>query len=382
MAGVFVPVVLVLAGLTFAGWWLAGGGVVAAAVNAVSVLVIACPCALGLATPTAILVGTGLGARQGLLVRGAEALERLAAVDHVVVDKTGTLTEGRFEVVAVHPAKETLSADALLDLAAAVEAASEHPLAKGIVEAAGPVTAATEVEAVPGRGVSGRVGERRVAVGTPTFLAGFCDEGATPATPTEEEATVVGVVVDGHFAGHIALADKVRPEAPAAIAALRAAGIEVTLLTGDTPTPAAAGARATGIDDVQAEALPGDKADRVAELKAGGRVVAMIGDGVNDAPALALADVGVAMGTGTAVARQAAALTLVRSDLGLLLTAIELSRATLRTIRQNLGWAFGYNVVAIPLAMAGVLSPMIAGTAMALSSVSVVANSLRLRRRA
>ncbi len=381
VAGVFVPAVLVLAGLTFFGWWLSGAGAVVAAVNAVSVLVIACPCALGLATPTAILVGTGLGASKGLLVRGAEALERLAAVDHVVVDKTGTLTEGRFEVVEVVPVEGGRGGEELLALAASVEAASEHPLARGIVEAAGPVVAASEVKAVPGRGVSGQVGDRRVAVGTPAFLSDFCEAAVGSAGLDDPAATTVGVVVDGELSGHIALADTVRSEAPAAIAALKQAGIGVSLLTGDTLGPARAVAEAVGISEVEAEVLPGDKADRVAALRASGRVVAMIGDGVTDAPALALADVGVAMGTGTAVARQAAALTLVRSDLGLLLEAIELSRATLRTIRQNLGWAFGYNVVAIPLAMAGVLSPMIAGGAMALSSVSVVTNSLRLRKR-
>ena len=379
VAGVFVPAVIVLAALTFLGWWWTGAGVVTAAVNAVSVLVIACPCALGLATPTAILVGTGLGAERGLLVQGAEALERLAHVDHVVVDKTGTLTRGAFTVQSVE------GPDGLLDLAAAVETGSEHPLAVGMLAAAGPVAAAVDVRAVPGRGVQGRVGDRSVAVGTRAYLAelgvdsGVWDEAV--ASAEADGGTVVRVAVDGVAAGIIALADTLRPEAAAAVASLQASGVGVTLLTGDSPPAAQAVAGAVGIIDVRSRVLPGDKADAVAALQAAGRVVAMIGDGVNDAPALAQADVGVAMGSGTAVARQAAALTLVRSDLGLLQEAIGVSRATLRTIRQNLGWAFGYNVVAIPLAMAGLLTPMIAGAAMALSSVSVVTNSLRLRAR-
>jgi P-type Cu+ transporter len=379
VASVFVPVVMAIAALTFLGWWLAGAGAVTAAVNAVSVLVIACPCALGLATPTAILVGTGVGAEKGVLVRGAEALERLAHVDHVVVDKTGTLTRGAFAVVSVD------GRDELLLLAAAVETGSEHPLARGVLAAAGPVQAATEVVAVPGRGVHGRVGERTVAVGTRAYLAGLgvdsADWDGRVQTAEADGCTVVRVAVDGETAGVIALADTLRPEAMEAIASLQAAGIGVTLLTGDSAAAAQAVARQVGITDVQSRVRPGDKADRVAALQAEGKVVAMIGDGVNDAPALAQADVGVAMGSGSAVARQAAALTLVRSDLGLLQEALCVSRATLRTIHQNLGWAFGYNVIAIPLAMAGVLTPMIAGAAMALSSVSVVTNSLRLRSR-
>jgi Cu+-exporting ATPase len=379
VAGVFVPVVLGLGLLTFVGWMLAGAGPVSAAVNAVSVLVIACPCALGLATPTAILVGTGVGASKGLLVQGAEALEQLARVDHVVLDKTGTLTLGKFSVQSVVGPAE------LLALAASVEAGSEHPLARGILEAAGPVQAAQDMVAVPGRGVRGRVGSRDVAVGTRAYLSGLGvdvqDWDQRVQQAEEAGCTVVRVALDGESIGLIALADTLRPEASEAIAALKAAGIGVTLLTGDSAQAAAAVAGQVGIEQVHAQVLPGEKADHIARLQAQGRVVAMVGDGVNDAPALAVADVGVAMGSGSAVARQAAALTLVRSDLGLLLTAIAVSKATLRTIRQNLGWAFGYNVVAIPLAMAGALSPMIAGGAMALSSVSVVANSLRLRRR-
>ena len=385
VAGIFVPVVLVLALSTFAGWWWSGSGVVTALVNAVSVMVIACPCALGLATPTAILVGTGLGARKGLLVRGAEALERLAQVDHLVVDKTGTLTEGAFSVVGVESVQEGLASDELLAFAAAVEAGSEHPLAEGICRAAGPVKAAENVEAVAGRGVRGQVEGRDVRVGTREYLV---DQGVDPAVldlvardGAQKGQTVVLVAVDGQAVGVLLLVDTLRAEAAEAIGRLQAAGVGVTLLTGDGPEAAQAVAEVVGITDFEARVLPGQKADRVAALKSQGKVVAMIGDGVNDAPALALADVGVAMGTGSAVAQQAAALTLMRPDLGLLQTAIGVSRATLRTIRQNLGWAFGYNLVAIPLAMAGALSPMIAGAAMALSSVSVVTNSLWLRKR-
>ncbi len=379
VAGLFVPVVMAVALLTFLGWGLAGVNLVTAAVNAVSVLVIACPCALGLATPTAILVGTGVGAQRGLLVRGAEALERLAEVDHVVLDKTGTLTRGEFEVVSVQ------GQEGLLALAAAVETGSEHPLARGVLAAAGPVRAASEVSAVPGRGVRGLVDERVVVVGTRLLLD---EEGVASAVWDErvaaaeaEGCTVVRVAVDGEAVGLIALADTLRPEAAGAVAALRAAGVGVTLLTGDSEAAARSVGSAVGITDVQSQVLPGDKADRVAALQAEGRVVAMVGDGINDGPALAQADVGVAMGSGSAVARQAAGLTLVRSDLALLQEAVGLSQATLRTIRQNLGWAFGYNLIAIPLAVAGALTPMIAGAAMALSSVSVVGNSLRLRSR-
>ncbi len=380
VAAIFVPTVMGIALATLIGWWIVGGDPSAAAINAVSVLVIACPCALGLATPTAIMVGTGVGAARGILVRGAEGLERACAVDHVVVDKTGTLTRGAPEVVEVI----RLGDDDVLSLAAAVEASSEHPLAAAIAERAGPVEAASDVVSVPGRGVSGLAGGRRVLVGNARFLS----DSGVQTLPLEERArahedqghTAVFVAVDGAPAGVIALADALRPEAAGAIAALKAQGIGVSLLTGDNGLAAGAVADAVGIRDVRAEMTPGGKAEAVGALKAAGKVVAMVGDGVNDAPALAVADVGVAMGGGTDVAMETAALTLMRDDLTLLPEALELSRATMRTIKQNLGWAFGYNVLAIPLAVMGLLSPMIAGAAMAFSSVSVVANSLRLRR--
>ena len=367
VASVFVPVVMLLAVATVVFWW--SEGAVAAVVAGVSVLVIACPCALGLATPTAIMVGTGRGAARGILVRGAEALERAHAVDVVVVDKTGTLTEGRFRVTSGDPE--------VVALAAAVEASSEHPLAAAIVEAAGPVGAASSVEAVPGAGVRGVVDGRTVMAGTPRWLAASgIEAGEVPKGP----GSVVGVAADGAFAGWILLEDTLRAEASEAVAALRAAGVKVVLLSGDAEPAVEAVAAELGIDDWRGRCLPEDKAERVRELKAAGHVVAMLGDGINDAPALALADLGVAMGSGTEVAMETAGLTLARDDLRLVPEALALSKATLRTIRQNLGWAFVYNVLAIPLAMAGVLSPMIAGAAMALSSVSVVGNSLRLRR--
>ncbi|MCB9760355.1 MAG: copper-translocating P-type ATPase [Alphaproteobacteria bacterium] len=383
VAAVFVPVVMGIAALTFAEWWWWGGDAVVAAVNAVSVLVIACPCALGLATPTAILVGTGRGAALGILVQGAEALERAHAVDRVVMDKTGTLTLGRPEVEAVRPAPG-FTEDEVLALAAAVEAASEHPLAGAIVRRAGKVQAATEVNAEVGRGVRGQVGGRAVLVGSARLL-GERGVDLSPLEPLAEEAEAQGkaavrVAVDGAPAGVVVLADPLRPEAAEAVAALRDQGIQVTLCTGDRAPAARAIAAQLGVDDVRAEQLPEDKHGVVQALRAQGAVVAMIGDGVNDAPALAAADVGVAMGSGTDVARRTAALTLMREDLRLLPQSLALSRATMRVIRQNLGWAFGYNVLAIPLAVSGALSPMVAGGAMALSSVSVVTNALRLRR--
>ncbi|MCB9743386.1 MAG: copper-translocating P-type ATPase [Alphaproteobacteria bacterium] len=384
VAAVFVPTVMAISALTALGWWLWGGDAVVAAVHAVSVLVIACPCALGLATPTAILVGTGRGAEEGILVAGAEALERAHAVTRVVLDKTGTLTEGRPALRAVS-ALVGFSEDQVLRMAAAVEASSEHPLARAIVSAAGPVPAAQRVEAVVGRGVRGQVEGVEVFVGSARGLAeaGVDVEALEPLAAEAEAAgqAAVRVAIGGQAAGVITLADPIRAEAAEAIAALKALGIGVTLATGDRRPAALAVAAELGIEDVRAELLPEDKHAVIQALHAAGEVVAMVGDGVNDAPALAAADVGVAMGSGTDVAQHSAGLTLVREDLRLLPAALELSRATLRTIRQNLWWAFGYNVLAIPLAVLGFLSPMVAGAAMAMSSVSVVTNSLRLRRR-
>lgn len=383
VAAVFVPVVMVLAALTLVGWWVLGGDGVEACIHAVTVLVIACPCALGLATPTAVLVGTGRGASLGILARGAEALERAHAVDRVVMDKTGTLTVGHPAVEQVLPL-EGFAKEELLSLAAAVEASSAHPLAAAIVRAAGPVAAAREVESSVGRGLRGLVEARRVYVGNARYLR----EQSIEAAPLEELAIeaeshgrgVVMVAVDGQPAGLLTLADPVRPEAAEMLRSLAARGIGVVLATGDRAAAARALAESLGIREVRAELLPADKQAIIAELREQGHVVAMIGDGVNDAPALAAADVGVAMGSGSDAARSTADLTLVREDLRLLPTALSLSRATLRTIRRNLVWAFGYNVLMIPLAMAGVISPMLGGAAMALSSVSVVASSLALRR--
>ncbi|MCX7624007.1 MAG: heavy metal translocating P-type ATPase [Thermomicrobium sp.] len=387
VASVFVQAVILVALLTFAGWWLATGDLVRGLLPAVAVLVIACPCAMGLATPTAVMVGTGRGAELGILVKRAEVFERLERATTVVFDKTGTLTLGRPSVTDVVPLAGW-SGDALLELAAAAEARSEHPLAQAIVEASGRETSAlpavASFQAVPGRGVEARVGERTVLVGTMRFLA---ERGVDTSSASERAAslesegkTVVGVAVDGAVAGLLALADRPRPEARAVVQALRARGLRVVLLTGDNARTARAVARELGIEDVRAEVLPDRKASVVRGLREAGELVVMVGDGINDAPALAQADVGIAMGSGTDVALEAGDVVLVRSDLRGLLAALELARRTLATIRWNLFWAFAYNTVLIPVAAAGLLNPMLAGLAMAMSSVFVVTNSLRLRR--
>ncbi len=396
VAGWFVPAVVAVAVLAFAAWATFGPeprftyGLVAA----VSVLIIACPCALGLATPMSIMVGVGRGAQAGVLIRNAEALERFEKVDTLVVDKTGTLTMGRPEVAAVDVVGGFTEAD-LLRLAAGVERASEHPLAGAIVEAAEArklvVVDASEFDSPVGKGVTGVVDGRRAAVGGPRLMseAGI-DVGVLAARADvlrKKGATVVFVSVDGMLAGLVAIADPVKATTPEALRALREDGIRIVMLTGDNHTTAHAVAASLGIDEVEAEVLPEDKGRVVARLRAEGRVVAMAGDGVNDAPALAAADVGIAMGTGTDVAIESAGVTLLRGDLVGLVAARRLSRATMRNIRQNLFFAFVYNAAGVPVA-AGVLyphfgltlSPIIAAAAMALSSVSVVANALRLRR--
>ncbi|MEH6665971.1 MAG: heavy metal translocating P-type ATPase, partial [Brevundimonas sp.] len=358
-----------------------------------SVLIIACPCALGLATPISIMVGVGRGAQAGVLIRSAEALERLEKVDTLVVDKTGTLTEGRPDVVAVMPVEGT-SEDDLLRLAAGLERASEHPLGAAIVRAAQdrnlPLSDPADFDSPIGRGVLGRVDGRAVAVGSAAFLA---DQGASAASLTEaaeghrrQGATVVFVAVDGALAGLIAIADPIKASTGRAIDALHAAGLRILMLTGDNEVTAHAVAARLGIDEVRAEVSPQDKARIVAELRETGRVVAMAGDGVNDAPALASADVGIAMGAGADVAIESAAVTLLNGDLSGVLRAVRLSRAVMGNIRQNLVFAFAYNAAGVPLA-AGLLypvfglllSPAIAAAAMSLSSVSVVGNALRLR---
>ncbi len=393
IAAVFTPAVMGIALVTFIAWMALGGGFTDALLSAVSVLVVACPCALGLATPTAILVGTGEAARQGILFRDASALERAHAVRTVVFDKTGTLTEGRFAVEAVEPAPG-MDRDALLAACAAVESGSEHPLGRAILEAAEGLAlpAAREARAIPGQGIEAVVEGARWRVVAPRFAG-------DPAVPADRVraledagATVVVALRDGAWAGLLALADQPRAEAEEALARLRAMGVVPVMLTGDARRVARRVAERLGIAEVEAEVLPEDKARTVARIARehqDGGLVAMIGDGVNDAPALAAAHVGVAMGSASAVAIEAAPVALVRNDLRLVPAALDLSRATMRTIRQNLAWAFGYNVIAIPVAAGALypvwglrLSPMIAGAAMALSSVSVVTNSLRLRGRA
>ena len=384
VSGVFVPTILLIALATFVGWLATGHAFVSAMIPAVAVLVVACPCALGLATPVAIMVGTGRGAELGLLIRGGEALERIRGLRTVVFDKTGTLTAGTPRVVAVATPHGYDSTQAVC-FAAAVEQASEHPLARAVVAAAAaPLPLATDVEAVPGGGVRGRVSGRSVAVGSLNWLTelGVDVEGARTVADRAAELgqTPFAVAVDGQATAVIAVADPVRADSADGVARLRRLGLHVVLATGDATATANEIAREVGIDDVRAQLRPEDKARLVAELRAARGPVAMVGDGINDAPALALADVGIAMASGTGVAMAAADITIVHGDIDAVGSAIALSRATLRTIRQNLGWAFGYNLVLVPLAAVGVLPPVAAALAMAFSSVSVVLNALRLRR--
>lgn len=386
VSGVFVPIILLIALGTFTGWVLTGHGLVAAMVPAVAVLVVACPCAMGLATPVAIMVGTGRGAEMGLLIRGGEALERIRALRVVVFDKTGTLTVGAPQVVDVTGVGDADPRRALV-LAAAVEQASEHPLARAVVEAAAverPSPVAQDIEAVPGSGVRGRVEGAEVAVGSLRWLAetGVDVAGAEVAIATAARRawSRFGVSIDGHLQAVIAVADPLRPDSARGIEHLRSLGLHVVLATGDLPETAGAIAAETGITDVRAQLRPADKAELIGELRAAFGPVAMVGDGINDAPALAMADVGIAMASGTGVAMAAADITLVHGDIEAVSLAIALSRATLRNIRQNLGWAFGYNLILVPLAVLGIVPPVGAALAMAFSSVSVVLNALRLRR--
>ncbi|GGL36259.1 heavy metal translocating P-type ATPase [Phycicoccus endophyticus] len=381
VSAVFVPLVLALAALTLLGWWLASGDPARALEVAISVLVIACPCALGLATPTALLVGTGRGARLGILIKGADVLEDTRRVDTVVLDKTGTVTSGEMTLVEVVTAGR-LPKDQALRAAAAVEAGSEHPVARAVLAAARSraldLPETTDFQALPGAGARARIKDTEVLVGRADLFAEVPRELATPSA----EGTTVWLGWDGRARAALTVADTVRRSSARAIRALDASGLLCYLLTGDHDRAALTVARDVGIPvgRVVADVRPQDKHAMVADLQARGRVVAMVGDGVNDAAALAQADLGIAMGSGTDVAADAADIVLLRSELPAVVDAMDLSRATLRTIRQNLGWAFGYNVAAIPLAVAGVLDPMVAGGAMALSSVLVVSNSLRLRR--
>ncbi|MFD9439445.1 heavy metal translocating P-type ATPase [Streptomyces sp. NPDC060006] len=389
ISGIFVPAVLLIAVGTFGGWLGVTGDTAAAFTAAVAVLIIACPCALGLATPTALMVGTGRGAQLGILIKGPEVLESTRRVDTVVLDKTGTVTTGRMTLQEVYAADGT-DEERVLRLAGALEHASEHPIARAVAagaeERTGPLPAVDGFENVPGLGVRGTVEGHAVLVGRARLLeeAGIALPAELVASRTRaEEAgrTAVTVAWDGTARGVVTVADAVKETSAEAVRALRALGLTPILLTGDNRTVAESVARSVGIDpaEVIAEVLPEDKADVIGRLRAEGRAVAMVGDGVNDAAALATADLGLAMGTGTDAAIEASDLTLVRGDLRVAADAIRLSRKTLSTIRGNLVWAFGYNVAALPLAAAGLLNPMIAGAAMAFSSVFVVTNSLRLR---
>jgi Cu+-exporting ATPase len=396
VAGWFVPAVIAVALAAFAAWALLGPEprLSYALVAAVTVLIIACPCALGLATPMSIMVGVGRGARLGILIRDADALQQLETVDTLVIDKTGTLTEGRPKVVAAGAAG-TFDERALLQLVASVEQASEHPLAVAIVAAAKERELALhEVRAfnsVAGKGARGTVDGRDVIVGNAGYLEGFGIDvqGLEDAARAQREngATVIFAGIDERVAGWIAIADPIKATTVEALKALSADGIRIVMLTGDNAATAQAVARQLGIDEIEADALPEQKSAVVTRLRASGRRVAMAGDGINDAPALAAADVGIAMGGGTDAAIESAGVTLLRGDLRAIVTARNLSRATMRNIRQNLGFAFIYNAAGVPVA-AGVLypvlgillSPMIGAAAMALSSVSVIANALRLAR--
>lgn len=387
VAGVFVPIVIVIAVGTLVTWLLRGGGTALALTAAIAVLIIACPCALGLATPTALLVGSGRGAQLGILIKGPQILESTRRVDTVVLDKTGTVTEGRMTLVDVLPVPGEDAAE-VLRLAGAVESASEHPIARAIAGSAaagGPLPEVESFSSVAGRGATGVVEGHAVAVGSLGLLAEWSVHPDAEITASIERAgangtTAVVVAWDGKARGILTVADSVKPSSTAAVARLRELGLEPILLTGDHDAVARRVADEVGIREVIAGVLPAEKAAQIEALQARSRVVAMVGDGVNDAAALAQADLGIAMGTGTDAAIEASDLTLVRGDLLGAVDAIRLSRATLRTIRGNLFWAFAYNVAAIPLAALGLLNPMIAGAAMAASSVFVVGNSLRLRR--
>jgi P-type Cu+ transporter len=387
VSGVFVPVVIALSVATL-GYWLGTGQSAAAAFSAaVAVAIIACPCALGLATPTALLVGTGRGAQLGLLIKGPEILESTRRVDTIVLDKTGTVTSGKMSLVDVSAADGEDPSE-VLGLAGALEDASEHPIGRAIADAArqaGELPAVAGFANREGLGVEGMVDGRAVQVGRPSLITDWSLrspeelDGARRHAESEGRTAVLAAW-DGAVRGLLVVADTVKPTSAAAVASLQALGLRPVLLTGDNATTAGAVAAEVGLAEVIAEVLPGDKADVIRRLQDEGRIVAMVGDGVNDAPALAQADLGLSIGTGTDVAIEASDLTLVSGDLRAAAEAIRLSRATLRTIKQNLGWAFGYNLAAVPLAALGLLNPLIAGAAMGFSSVSVVANALRLRR--
>ena len=389
VSAVFVPAVVLVALVTFAGWWLYNGDWSAALLNAVAVLVIACPCALGLATPTAIMAGTGVAARRGILIKDAEALELLHGVDVVAFDKTGTLTAGKPRLTA-HIAANG-GHDELLALSAAVQHGSEHPLARAVEEAAATAgltpAAAAGVQAVPGHGVTAQVDGAEYALGNARLLerfgialGGLADDARRHEASGETVSWLAQTKPEAKLVGMLAFGDALKPESREAVQALKAAGIRTVMLTGDNRGSAAHIAGQLGIDEVHAQVLPEGKADIIAQLRSTGGRVAMVGDGINDAPALAAADIGIAMGGGTDVAMHTAGVTLMRGDPRLLADAIDISRRTYAKIRQNLFWAFVFNAVGVPLAAFGLLNPMIAGAAMAFSSVTVVSNALLLRR--
>jgi P-type Cu+ transporter len=386
VSGVFVPVVILLSLVTLAGWLITGAALTLAVTAAVAVLIIACPCALGLATPTALMVGTGRAAQLGVLIKGPEVLESTKKIDTVVFDKTGTVTTGRMTMGSVVPLNGATEDD-VLSIAGAVESNSEHPIAQAIARAAkergsGP-TEAQDFKNVEGRGVQATVGGSLVRVGRPDFVtepSRVVDFDKAMSSVATQAATAIAVSKDGDPVGVIEVGDSVKDSSASAIERLKSEGLESALLTGDNEVVARSVASEVGIDVVFAGVVPSEKVDVIKRLQSEGRVVAMVGDGVNDAPALATADLGIAMGTGTDVAIEASDLTLVRGDLLAVVDAVGISRATLKTIKGNLFWAFAYNVAALPLAAAGLLNPMLAGAAMAFSSVFVVTNSLRLRR--
>ena len=385
ISGIFVPVVVGIAVLTFGGWWLFSGEFTQALINAVAVLVIACPCALGLGTPTAIMVGTGRGAQAGILIKNAEALERAQKIDTLVLDKTGTLTEGKPTVTDVTPAA-SLTRQEFLKLAATLEQGSEHPLSRAVLDEA---TAAgvwpaemSGFRAEPGKGVLASIGDKTLWLGSPTWLESLgtpLDHGKVAALQRSGK-TVIGLASRDEALGYLAIADRLRPTSRQAVAKLHEMGMEVVMLTGDNAATAQAIAREAGISQFVSEVLPQEKVVKIKEMQSQGRVIGMVGDGINDAPALASADVSFAIGAGSDIAMEAADVTLMNSDLLTAVDAIELSKATLTKIKQNLFFAFIYNILGIPLAAMGMLNPVIAGAAMAMSSVSVVTNSLLLRR--